>query len=202
MSEQILEHLFDSPVKVKLLKLFLRNPDRYFSLDEIISKTQADSRLVRRQVKNLEGIHLLKFKKVKTDRKKNIKGGIYFAVNQNFVFFNELRTLVLKSSPASKEKMLKKIIKLGRIRLALISGILLDFESAGRVDLFVVGDDIKENKLRKFLEEMEAEMGKEIQYASMETKEFEYRFHMFDRFVHDILEKPHEKLINKIRFIE
>ena len=202
MSEQILEHLFDSPVKVSLLKLFLRNPDRFFSLDEIISKTQASPRIARRQVKNLESIHFLKFKKVKTNRKKNIKGGIYFSVNQKFAFFNELRTLVLKSSSASKEKMLKKISKLGRIRLALVSGILLDSESGSRVDLFLVGDDISERSLKRFLAEMEAEMGKEIQYASMDTKEFEYRYHMFDRFVHDILEKPHEKLINKIRFVE
>ncbi len=202
MSEQILEHLFDSPVKVSLLKLFLRNPDRFFSLAEIISKTQASSRIVKRQVKNLESIHFLKFKKIKTNRRKNIKSGIHFSVNQKFAFFNELRTLVLKSSSASKGKMLKKIAKLGRIKLALISGILLDSEGGGRVDLFLVGDDIRERNLKKFLGEMEAEMGKEIQYASMETKEFEYRYHMFDRFVHDILEKPHEKLINKIRFVE
>ena len=202
MSEQILEQLFDSPVKVMLLKLFLRNPEKYFSLPEIVSKTHASSRTLRKQVKGLESIHFLKYKKVKTNKKKGIKRGIYFSVNHNFVFFNELRTLVLKSSPASKEKMLKRILKIGRIRLALVSGALLDFEVPGRVDLFLVGDDIKERKLKKFLEDMETEVGKEIQYAAMDTKEFDYRFHMFDRFVHDILEKPHEKLINKIRFVE
>jgi len=52
------------------------------------------------------------------------------------------------------------------------------------------------------LAELESEVGKEIQYAFMETKEFEYRYQMFDRFVRDIFEKPHEKLINKLGFVE
>ena len=71
-----------------------------------------------------------------------------------------------------------------------------------RVDLFLVGDNISDRKLTNFLAEMESEVGKEIEYAAMNTKEFDYRFHMFDRFVRDILEKPNEKLLNRIRFID
>lgn len=201
MSEQILEHLFDSPVKVKIYKLFLRNAGRYFSLPEIAKKTQSNSRVVKRQVKGLLSVNFLRQKKVKTSRKKGIKGGIYFSVNTQFDFFNELNNLILKSSPTSKEKMLRKIIKLGRIKMALISGVFLNTENS-RVDLFLVGDDIKERKLKKFLGDMEAEVGREIAYAALTSKEFDYRFHMFDRFVRDILEKPHEKMINKIKFID
>ncbi len=201
MLEQILERLFDSPVKVKLLKLFLRNSDRYFSLPEIIKKTQGKKSEVGKQVKGLKDIGFLHSKKVRANRRKKITGGHYFTVNQNFDFYNELQSLVLKSSPTSKEKMLKKILKLGRIKMALISGIFLNFDNS-RIDLFLVGDDISSRKLHNFLAEMESEVGKEIEYAAMEVKEFDYRFHMFDRFVRDILEKPHEKLVNKIRFVE
>lgn len=201
MPEQILEQLFDSPLKVKLLKLFLRNPDRYFLLSEIVKKTQGKKKLVEKQVRGLEDISFLRSKKVKTNRKKQIVGGRYFAVNQHFDFYGELQSLVLKSSPTSKEKMLRRILKLGRIKMALIGGVFLNCDNS-RVDLFLVGDDISERKLRNFLSEMEAEVGREIEYAAMETKEFDYRFHMFDRFVRDILEKPHERLVNKIKFIE
>jgi len=201
MSEQILEHLFDSPVKVKIYKLFLRNSGRYFSLPEIAKKTQSNSRVVKRQVKGLLSVSFLRQKKVKTSRKKGIKGGMYYSVNTQFDFFNELNKLILKSSPTSKEKMLRKILKLGRIKMALISGVFLNTENS-RVDLFLVGDDINERKLKKFLGDMEAEVGREIAYAALTSKEFDYRFHMFDRFVRDILEKPHEKMINKIKFID
>ncbi len=201
MSEQILEQLFDSPVKVKLLKLFLRNSNRFFSLPEIIAKTQIDRRLVMKEVKGLLSINFLRQKKVKANLKKGVKGGLYFGVNPLFDFYTELSNLVLKSSPASKEKMLQRILRLGRIKLALIGGVFLN-TSNSRVDLFLVGDDISRNKLQHFLADMEAEVGKEIEYAAMTTKEFNYRFHMFDRFVRDILEKPNEKLINRLKFIE
>lgn len=201
MSEQILEHLFDSPVKVKLLKLFLRNPDRQFRIDDIIRKTQAKSGVARRQVKGLVMIKLVNAKMHKGSRKKHIPGGLHYQVNPKFDFYRELQSLVLTPTPTSKIKLLKKITRLGKIKLALISGVFLN-DRASRVDLFLVGDDISNRKLKSFLAEMESEVGKEIEYAALDTQEFEYRFQMFDRFVRDILEKPHEKLINKIRFVE
>ena len=200
MSERILEQLFDSPIKVKLLKLFLRNPNKQFLMPDIVKKTQGRKNLVIKQVKGLEGIGLLRSRRVKTNKKKEIIGGLYFSVNPNFDFYAELQSLVLKSSPTSKEKMLKRLMKIGRLRLALISGVFLNTANS-RVDLFLVGDNISRKKLMSFLADMEAEVGKEIEYAAMETKEFDYRFHMFDRFVRDILEKPHEKLLNKLKFV-
>ena len=201
MPEQILEQLFESPVKLKLLKLFLRNPRRQFLFADIVKKTQSKSQSVKTQLNSLKRIGLVVQKKIKTNQKKQIKGGQYFSVNPDFDFYNELQVLILKSSPTSKEKMLEKIFKLGRIRMALIAGIFLNTENS-RVDLFLVGDDISHRKLMNFLAEMEAEVGREVEYAAMNTQEFDYRYHMFDRFVRDILEKPHEKLVNKIRFIE
>jgi len=201
MAEQILEQLFESPVKLKLLKLFLRNPQKQFLLTEIAKKTQVRSNLLKKQLKGLEIIGLVRPRKIKGNRKKEVRSGIYFSVNPSFDFYNELQILILKSSPTSKEKMLKKILRLGRIKLALIGGVFLNTGNS-RVDLFVVGDKISRKKLMNFLAEMESEVGKEIEYAAMDTKEFDYRYHMFDRFVRDILEKPHEKLINRIKFIE
>jgi hypothetical protein len=201
MPEQILEQLFESPVKLKLLKLFLRNPNRHFLLSEVIKKTQSKSGSVRKQLKSLTSIGLLRERMIRANKRKQIKGGIYFSINQDFDFYNELSTLILKSSPTSKEKMLKRILKLGRIKLALIAGVFLNTLNS-RVDLFLVGDSISAIRLGNFLADMESEVGKEIEYAAMDSKEFDYRYHMFDRFVRDILEKPHEKLVNKMRFIE
>lgn len=201
MPEQVLEQLFDSPVKVKLLKLFLRNSEKYFSMQEITAKTQASERIVKRQVKGLHSISFLRIKNLRGSAKKGTRPGIYFGVNPNFDFYSELQTLVLKSSSTSKSKMAKKLSKVGRVKMALISRALINSE-LGRIDLFLVGDDFHERRLQKFLAELESEVGKEIQYAFMETKEFEYRYQMFDRFVRDIFEKPHEKLINKLGFVE
>ena len=48
------------------------------------------------------------------------------------------------------------------------------------------------------MKNLEAEAGTEIDYAVFDNEEFQYRQKMFDRFLRDILEKPHKKLINKI----
>ncbi len=183
--------------RVKLLKLFLRNPGKIFHQKEISRKVQSDSRLVSRQVKGLLKIGFLK-KKALRKKQKDFKPGIYFSINPEFDFYQELRSLVFKSSPASRGKILKRVQKLGRIKMLLLAGIFLNSENS-RVDLFIVGDNISQKKIFTFLKDLESEIGKELEFAMMNTKEFYYRYQMFDRFVHDILEKPNEKLINKLK---
>ena len=124
-------------------------------------------------------------------------------LNPNFEFFAELRSLILKSSPAERDSMMKKVSNLGRVRLALISGIFLNDPNTtsqydSPADLFIVGDDINRQKLRNFLASLEAEVGTEIKFTLMDKEEFDYRYGMFDRFVRVLLEGPHEKIINKI----
>jgi len=190
MAKEILEQLFDSPVKVKLLKLFLRNPEESFGLRETVKKTRADKISCRRLISKLEEIKFIK-SKFKSGKK-------IYSLNSGFVFYNELKTLVLKSSPTSKNKILSRLKNVGRIKLALLSGIFLELENS-RADLLIVGDGIKNKKLAGFLKDLESEVGKEINYVVLTTADFKYRYNMFDRFIRDILEKPHEKLINRLK---
>ncbi|MEK7589576.1 MAG: hypothetical protein AAB479_03080 [Patescibacteria group bacterium] len=131
-------------------------------------------------------------------------GSEFFLLNPNFEFFQELRSLVLKSSPDERNRLAKKISVLGRVKLAIVSGIFLNtmedsaLDTQPVADLFIVGDDINKRKLTNFLQSLEAEVGKEIKFGLMEREEFEYRFSMFDRFVRVLLEGPHEKIINKL----
>lgn len=199
MSAQVLEQLFDSPIKVRLLKLFLRNPNDIFKLSEIATKTQFKQSLVKKQINGLEEIGFLKKKRIKSKKKGMGKEtGIYYFANPNFDFYNELRNLVLKSSPASIEKIFKYIKRLGRVKLAILAGVFVNDDN-GRLDIFIVGDNIATKKLNNFLKNLEAEVGKTIDYSVLTTDDFNYRHSMFDRFILDILEKPHRKLINKLR---
>lgn len=142
-------------------------------------------------------------KKTKPKRKTTrVKVAKRYALNSNFEFFFELKTLILKSSPAEKNHLIKRISGLGRVKLAVVSGIFLN--SADTVgfnsvtDLFIVGDDIEKKRLVFFLRALEAEVGKEIKFSLMDKEEFEYRYGMFDRFVRVLLDGPHEKIINKL----
>lgn len=191
MAEQVLEQLFDSPLKVKLLKLFLRHPGKTFAMKEVTKRVKSTADACR--------YHLDKFRSIKLiDRK--FKGTTrLYSVNTEFDFYAELRTLVLKSSPASKKKILNRLKKLGGVKLAILSGVFVSLENS-RVDLMVIGDRLQKKKLTAFFRDLEAEVGKELDYVILSSKEFNYRYDMYDRFIRDVLEKPHEKLINKLRF--
>ena len=126
-----------------------------------------------------------------------------YSLNPKFEFFGELKSLVLKSLPAEKDKMIKRILGLGKIKLAVVSGIFISENSGSDIydavaDLFIVGDDVNKNKLSVFLTDLEAEVGKEIKFTLMDKDEFQYRHGMFDRFIRVLLEGPHEKIINKL----
>ena len=125
---------------------------------------------------------------------------VRYTIDNAFEFLYELRDLVLKSSPAEKNRLIEKINRLGRIKLAIVAGIFVNKENPDPTiaDLLIVGDDIETRKVKIFLKTLEAEVGKEIKLAVMEKEEFQYRFAMFDRFIRVLFESPHEKLINKL----
>jgi len=62
----------------------------------------------------------------------------------------------------------------------------------------LLGEDYILKQLTSSLTYPESEIGKELTYAFLETPEFQYRLEMRDKFVRDILDYPHEKLIDKI----
>ncbi len=142
----------------------------------------------------------MKKKKKQKKQRKTRKPTQEYGLNRGFEYFPELRDLVLKSPPSEKRDLVEKINKLGKIKLAVISGIFLDKEinDALAVDLFLVHDYLDRRKFTQFLKNIEADVGTEVKFATMEKEEFKYRMAMFDRFVRVLLEGPHEKLINKL----
>src|SRR3989338_1739175 len=193
MSKDILDNLFGSRVRIKILKLLFRNYPGDFSAGELATRIQETYPAAKLEIEALAKLRLIK--KTRTAK-------IKYSLNPNFEFFEELKNLILKASPAEKNKMVAKILKLGRIKLALISGVFLNnngnVNDSSVADLFIVGDEINKNKLKTFLKALEAEVGREIKLSIMDKEEFDYRHGMFDRFVRVLLEGPHEKIINKL----
>ncbi len=188
--EPTLDTLFDSPIRVRLLKLFLFDTDRNFDGKTIAKMLNVAFGLIKKHLKKLSEMRFVVAKK--------ISGKQVFKTNKNFVFYDELKELIAKASPASKEKMLKCLKSFGGIKLAVLAGIFFNLDNS-HADLLVVGDSVKSSKFDQFLKELEAEIGKEINCALMTVKEFSYRYNMYDRFVRDILDFKHEKLINKLK---
>lgn len=208
--DQILEKLFESVPKVRLLRLFMHNQDRYFTFREIVERTQVKPSAARSALSKLVKITLVREKKIivksegqkaalspkkkKPEKQRKINA---FIVNPDFWFLTELRDLVIKSSVASRKRLTRQVKTLGKVKLAAISGIFLNNDRS-RTDLLIVGDDIGKRKVENLLIQLESELGKSISYTLMDTDEFKYRMNMYDRFLRDVFEFPHEKLINAI----
>ena len=201
-----LEKLFGSSARVKMIRLFLSNPENVFSLEDVSRRAKVPTPVAKRELSLFKGMGLIKQKDQIIDQPVKLKDGTvkikkkkfngYF-LNALFPFVHALRNLVLNAAPVDKEAMIKEINTIGRIKLVVFSGIFTNHENS-RVDLLLVGDSMKETKLDKVLKNIEADIGKEIVYAVFKTDDFMYRLGMYDRFVRDILEYPHEKAVNKL----
>ncbi len=206
MSDTILEGLFDSTIKVKLLRLFFRNANNRYTLDEVIKKIHSDPSSTRYQLRKLRKIGLLKSSIIRIEPSEEEKKGAkrigrerrLYQVNQLFQFYQELKSLILKSTPEVKNKLVSELRKIGKMKLVLITGVFMNVDNT-KVDLLVVSDDVQRLKLVQVIKSIEAEMGHEIRYAAMNQQEFEYRLDMFDNFVRALTQVPHEKLIDKIK---
>lgn len=188
MSE-VLNLLFGSKEKARLLRFFLLNPGEEYESAEIMRKNMLSSTSVRRE--------LNVFKKMRFVIERRKKGKAVYEVNPDFPFFAELRGLVDKSNVYPQCQSFAKIKGIGDVKLTLISGIFLN-QSKSKIDMLLVVNSLNRAKLRNLMSSLEAEIGKEVRYFLLDSEEFKYRLNMLDRFLLEFLANPHEEIINRI----
>ena len=190
MIEQTLEELFKSKNEIRIIKFFIRNRGVFFTIQEIAKILKQNPNSLRSKISQLRKINFLLEKIINNKRT--------FSVNQKFVIFQEIQKLVLETSPVSEEEIKKRLKKIKGIRLVILSGIFNGLPTS-RVDLLLVGEKLSERKLKSFVKDLESKVGQELKYSIMTTQEFNYRQNMYDRFLREILESRHKKLINKLK---
>jgi hypothetical protein len=202
----MIEQLFGSKTRVKLLQLFYSNPNRSFYVREITRKIDEQINSVRRELANLLSIGI-----ISSDTTNN---RLYYEVNQTFDFYEPLKAIFGQGEPAEADsgpepadKVSKvsaagapnvdrdKIKALGNIEIALYTGQFTRDESSG-IDALIVGD-VNQHALQKFMTELEAQEGKEIRYAVMPPNEFSYRRQVKDRFITTVLGAKKQVLIDR-----
>lgn len=186
---QTLEILFGSRAKARLLRFFLQNTEKEYSLQEISEKNMISRELARKELITLKSIKFVN-ERIKKDKK-------FYIFNQDFPFFPELRSLIIKSNIYPQCRSLGKIKSIGDVKLALISGVFLNFPRS-KADALIVANHVSRAKLNNLIKNLEAEIGREISYVLMNNEEFQYRLNMMDRFLLDFLEGPHDEVINKM----
>lgn len=189
----ILGKIFGSPVRVKLMRLFLFNAEVAFMSDEAAKRLKSPLAAVQKELRLLEQVNLIKVGHEEGKAKK------VWRLNPKFPLIRQFKYLLDTDFKERREEIGKRFKNCGQVKLLIIAGSLIGDEN-GRADLVLVGDSLRRHLVEQAIRTLESEVGKEIVYALLETKDFYYRLGASDKFIRDLLEFPHERLINKLDF--
>ena len=184
-----LAKIFGSPARLKMLRLFMFNQQSAFAPSEIASRAKLSVEAVRRELADLVASGLL--------RKKGARAAARFQVNPKFEHLAALETFIRETTNVRPQDILASLRRAGVVRLVVLSGFFTGVIEP-QVDLLVVGDRLEDKVLVSAVRSLEAELGREIRYASFATEDFRYRRGVYDRLLRDVFDYPHKVLADKI----
>jgi len=191
-----------------LMKLFLLNPNLFFSLSDVVKRTKISNNIARRELELLEEIGFATVKKLaipapaeegkkkKNSKKPAVKNKVW-QLNSDFFFAEHLRSIFNADFLAGREDLSEKFKNCGKVKLVILSGLFVQ-DGGTRADILIVGDDLRRSAVEGIMSTIEAEIGRELTYAVLETRDYIFRLNSSDRFVRDIVDFPHKCLIDKM----
>lgn len=193
-----LEQIFGSRIRVRLLKLFLEQPDQKFYVREITRCTRSHIHSVRRELSNLCRVGLIHV--YENPGKGNpVHSGLqrkFYEVNPACLIFGELRALVRKGQLFLQEDMARQLKEIGSVKYLALTGFFVDLQGFP-TDVFIVGR-VNRKKCARLMEEFEDEFGRTINYTVLTPQEFKERKEMTDRFLYNFFETKKVVLIDRL----
>lgn len=189
----MIDSLFGSKTRVKLLNLFLNNPGKSFYVREITRLIDEQINSVRRELANMLDVGVI--------QSDNLDNKLYYSANVNYEYIEPLSVIFADDKDTSKKKSTKKsspwtraIERINGVKVAIIAGKLFS-GSSSTVDLLLVGD-IPEKTLNSLIRKIEKTEVKEINYTVMSFDNFYYRLSIRDQFIMDIINSKHSVLVD------
>ena len=193
----MIDALFGSKTRVKLLHLFLNNPGKSFYVREITRLIEEQINSVRRELANM-----LKVGIITSDTADN---KLYYAVNQRYEHYVALRAIFADQAIATQQSAQSVgnwevlIAELPRVRLAVASGVLVQ-GSISPVDVLIVGD-VPTAAVKKVIAEVELAAGRELNYSVLSYEEFYYRLSVRDKFITEIINGKHRIIVDSDKML-
>ncbi|MFA5052400.1 MAG: winged helix-turn-helix domain-containing protein [Patescibacteria group bacterium] len=184
----MLEHLFGSRTRVKLLRLFLVNPDVDYFVRELTRKIRERINSVRRELDNMENIGLVTSQQ---DKQKK-----YYRVNKSFILFPELQSLMFKAQVVVEHKLGSNLKQIGQVSYLALTGLFTGVPGA-QTDILIVGK-VNRVKLKRLINKFNHDLDRKIRYTVMSRHEFDYRNDLTDKFLYTILENKKIVVADKI----
>jgi hypothetical protein len=175
----MLDDLITSKSRVKLLTLFLTNPEEMHHVRDSVRKTGDEINAVRRELMLLEKKGIL--------QKEQRANRLYYSLNRDYPFYYDLLALGAKTIGLGAA-FLENRAKLGKIKYAMFSGAFARRikHHPDDVDFIVVGTVVLP-ELAILIRAEEGRLGTEINYTAMSEEEFVFRKKRNDPFIMGIL---------------
>ena len=189
MGGSMLEALFSSRVRVRLLTIFLLNPDSGFHARALAPMVGAQYSAVWKELKNLEQAGLL-FSESSASSKA-------YYVNARFSILPELRLIILKTAGVG-DMIHRELEGIGQIEAAFVYGSFAagDAGSQSDIDLMLVGK-IDLTRLAPIIARLEKDLGRAVNYTAFTPEEWREKQHKREPFVENISNSPKVMLIGR-----
>ena len=198
----MLEQLFGSKTRLKLLRIFYTESDKAFFVRELSRLVGVQINAVRRELKILLSMDIVQEKIVKLKEGSNElevgeKLRRYYELNPESIIYSELQALLIKDKIAGQKEFIQEFEKkMSDTQLLVLSGEFTNDKKAP-TDLLIVGK-IKPRVLAKIVEDYEKDFGFNIRYTVMTEEEFLDRRYVMDKFLYALFEADNLKVINKL----
>ncbi|MBU0636725.1 MAG: winged helix-turn-helix domain-containing protein [Patescibacteria group bacterium] len=196
----MLDKLFGSRTRVKILKLFLLHPLNKFYIRQLSRDLKLQLNSVRRELENLKNFGILSSsnndKEEENDKEGNGQEKKYYRANLEFVLFDEIKALIVKAQILYEKDFVEKLQSIGKVKLLVLSGLFVNNPNSA-IDLLLVGK-FNKIKLLKLIKELENGLGKEINYTIFDPIEFKYRRDITDVFLYSVLDGKKMIVINEV----
>jgi len=188
----MIDALFGSKTRVKLLHLFLNNPGKAFYVREITRLIDEQINSVRRELSNMLAVGI-----ITSDSADN---KLYYEINQRYEYFVPFRAIFADerietaTATSGKGEWQGLVKELKGIRLAVLAGVLVK-DSTSSVDVLIVGD-APSAKIKSVIKQIEKKEARELNYSVLSYDEFYYRLSVRDKFITEILNGKHAVLLD------
>lgn len=187
----MLNALFGSEARVKIINLFFLYPDKKYSLQQITHNFSWPLNSLRREIENLLKLGVIQEVTAEPEDKKK-----YFSVNLNFILYPEISALFAKTQIIFSQNFIVSLQKICQPKLLILAGFFVNYPEA-KTDLLLVGT-VRRDAFLKLVKSLEKELGREINFTILSEREYHYRRDVMDIFLYNILEGKKLVLIDTI----
>jgi predicted nucleotidyltransferase/predicted transcriptional regulator with HTH domain len=173
-----------SKVRQRVLGLLYSRPDSDFYTNEIIRLADSGTGAVQRELESLIAAGLVKVKLVGNQKR--------YQANQDSPFFQELRSIILKTFGLADvlKSALYPLTK--NIVVAFIYGSIARQEDTAKsdIDLMIIGKDVSYAKIFRLVEKIEAQLGRKVNPTIYSVAEWVRKYNEGNNFVTKVLNQP------------